>query len=116
MDVGGGLGHDLVEFKTKHSDTNPNVRGRLILQDKSDVIAQIVPETAIGLELCAHDFFTEQPVRGKSFYLSSYKSTIAHNYLCTKIEQMKTSRRSQLTIFAPRGESLLLALGLSRLG
>lgn len=71
VDVGGGLGHDLAEFKTKHPDTNPHVRGRLILQDKPDVISSIAPETAIGLELSAHDFFTQQPVQGKSTCLSS---------------------------------------------
>lgn len=39
VDVGGGLGHDLAELKAKHSDINPNVRGRLVLQDKADVIS-----------------------------------------------------------------------------
>ena len=81
VDVGGGLGHDLAEFKAKHPDTNPSVRGRLVLQDKPDVISQIAPETAIGLELSAHDFFTEQPVRGKNSQLF-YMFAIAHKYLC----------------------------------
>lgn len=62
VDVGGGLGHDLKDFQTKHSDLS----GRLILQDQPSVIAQIEPETAKGIDLTAHDFFTEQPVKGKS--------------------------------------------------
>lgn len=66
VDVGGGLGHDLAEFKRKHPDIDPKVCGRLILQDKPDVIAQIPPETAHSLELSAHDFFMEQPARGES--------------------------------------------------
>lgn len=37
VDVGGGLGHDLEELKLKH----PGLRGRLVLQDKPEVIAQI---------------------------------------------------------------------------
>ena len=64
VDVGGGLGHDLAEFRRKH----PSICGRLVLQDKADVIAQISPETAHGLELYAHDFFAEQPAKGKSLY------------------------------------------------
>ena len=89
VDVGGGLGHDLAEFKAKHPDTNSNVRGRLVLQDKPDVISQIAPETAIGLELTAHDFFTEQPVRGRYSQPSSMFA-IAHNHLCMMYKQMNT--------------------------
>ena len=72
VDVGGGLGHDLAEFKKKHPDLDPSICGRLILQDKADVIAQVSPGTAHGLELCAHDFFTEQPAKGKSFHKPSH--------------------------------------------
>ena len=61
VDVGGGLGHDLAEFRAKH----PGILGRLLLQDKPEVIAQITQETAQGVELTAHDFFTEQPVKGR---------------------------------------------------
>ena len=73
VDIGGGLGHDLAEFRTKHIDTDSDIRGRLILQDKPDVIAQVAPETSRGLEVSVHDFFTEQPIRGKSsssFFMS----------------------------------------------
>lgn len=59
VDIGGGLGHDLEELKAKH----PDIRGRLLLQDQPEVIAQI-SKTADGIELTAHDFFTPQPVKG----------------------------------------------------
>ena len=59
VDVGGGLGHDLKELKAKH----PQLPGRLILQDLPQVVAQI--QGAIdGIETMAHDFFTEQSVKG----------------------------------------------------
>jgi hypothetical protein len=67
VDVGGGLGHDLVEFSQKH----PSVPGRLILQDKQDVIAQIQGDLG-DIEAMAHNFFTKQPILGaRAYYLHS---------------------------------------------
>lgn len=67
VDVGGGLGHDLLELRTNH----PELSGRLILQDQPDVIKQ-VGNAAEGIELAVHDFFTPQPVKGaKAYYLHS---------------------------------------------
>ncbi|KAH8691903.1 putative hydroxyindole O-methyltransferase [Talaromyces proteolyticus] len=67
VDVGGGLGHDLMEFSQKH----PSTPGRLILQDKRDVIAQI--QGGLGeIEAMAHNFFTKQPIQGaRAYYLHS---------------------------------------------
>ena len=59
VDVGGGLGHDLLELRTKH----PELSGRLILQDQADVIKQ-VGDSEKRIELVVHDFFTPQPVKG----------------------------------------------------
>ena len=59
VDVGGGLGHDLEELKFKH----PRIRGRLVLQDQPEVIAQI-SKASHGIELTTHDFFTSQSVKG----------------------------------------------------
>ncbi|KAF6226881.1 hypothetical protein HO133_008322 [Letharia lupina] len=59
VDVGGGLGHDLEELKVKH----PGIRGRLVLQDQPEVIAQI-GKASDGTELTTHDFFTPQSVKG----------------------------------------------------
>ena len=59
VDVGGGKGHDLNEFRSKW----PTARGRLVLQDQPAVLAE-----ATGLhesiERMPHDFFTEQPCKG----------------------------------------------------
>jgi len=59
VDVGGGMGHDLVELRNKQ----PGFPGRFILQDLPQVIEQISPPLK-GIEAMAHDFYTEQPVKG----------------------------------------------------
>lgn len=59
VDVGGGLGHDLEELKVKH----PGIRGRLVLQDQPEIIAQI-GKASDGIGLTTHDFFTPQSVKG----------------------------------------------------
>lgn len=59
VDVGGGMGHDLEEFRIGH----PEFKGRLVLQDQPQVIAQITGLNA-GIEVTSHDFFTPQPVKG----------------------------------------------------
>lgn len=62
VDVGGSLGHDLQTFKTLH----PNATGRLILQDKPDVIeqAKTIPGIDPSIEKIAYDFFAPQPIIG----------------------------------------------------
>ena len=64
VDVGGGMGQDLLELRMKH----PEVKGRMVLQDLPAVIEQIkdLPEE---IEATAHDFFETQPVKGRSFKL-----------------------------------------------
>ena len=59
VDVGGGLGHGLIEIKDKF----PDIKGRLILQDLSKTIEQANDRDGV-FESMAHDFFTPQPVRG----------------------------------------------------
>lgn len=59
VDIGGNVGYDLQELKRKH----PNLPGRLVLQDRPDVIAKVV-DTGEGIEPNAYDFFTEQPIKG----------------------------------------------------
>ena len=62
VDVGGNQGYDLISFQKQ----NPNLPGRLILQDLPETLARInLPLQCI--ETMAHDFFTPQPVRGESF-------------------------------------------------
>ena len=67
VDVGGGMRHDLVELRKKH----PSIPGRFILQDLTQVMEQI-PQPLEGIEVTAHDFYTEQPVKGKLITESLY--------------------------------------------
>ena len=67
VDVGGGIGHDLTEFSIKY----PHLPGRLILQERPEVIAQIA-STESPFEPTVHDFFTPQPIKGaRAYYLHS---------------------------------------------
>ena len=59
VDVGGGLGHDLELLKQKHY----RLQGRLLLQDKQEVIAQITASETV-FEKTVHDFFKPQPIKG----------------------------------------------------
>ncbi len=69
VDVGGGLGHDLEEFKSKH----PHLRGRLILQDLLDVVRRVErTERNEGIEIMGHNFFQPQVIRGKCQCSSRY--------------------------------------------
>ena len=61
VDIGGNRGHDLLSFKEKYSRHT----GRLILQDRPNVIAAVENELVEkGIECTANDFFTSQPVAG----------------------------------------------------
>lgn len=75
VDVGGGLGHDLEMLRQKHQ----RLKGRLVLQDKEEVVGQAVAEGegkgADGFERMAYDFFTPQPVKGGVFRLPSSRSS-----------------------------------------
>jgi hypothetical protein len=59
VDVGGSMGHDLQELKRKQ----PALRGRFVLQDQQHVLKQI-SGTLEGIVPMAHDFFSEQPIKG----------------------------------------------------
>ncbi|KAJ6097481.1 O-methyltransferase family 2, partial [Penicillium canescens] len=62
VDVGGGEGKYLREFKEKF----PTAPGQLVLQDLPNVVSAI--ENPPDVELMAHDFFTPQPVKGARTY------------------------------------------------
>ncbi|KAK2035863.1 S-adenosyl-L-methionine-dependent methyltransferase [Colletotrichum somersetense] len=80
VDIGGSIGHDLMEFRRMH----PNTPGKLILQDLPVVIGQIkeLDSDVIAME---HDFLTEQPVKGARAY---YMHSCLHDWpddVCAKI-------------------------------
>lgn len=62
VDVGGGRGHDLDQFRAKFPKQS---NGRLVLQDQDHVLAE-AKDLHEGIQKMQHDFFTEQPVKGES--------------------------------------------------
>ena len=59
VDVGGAQGNEVEAIKKRY----PTLPGRIILQDLPDTIAHAL--TVSGMEVVAHDFFTEQPIKGQ---------------------------------------------------
>lgn len=57
VDVGGGKGHDLLEFNAKYPGH------RMILQDLESVI-ETLDDLHPAIEPVVYDFFTEQPLKG----------------------------------------------------
>ncbi|KAB5555037.1 S-adenosyl-L-methionine-dependent methyltransferase [Coniochaeta sp. 2T2.1] len=72
VDVAGGLGHDINEFKKLY----PNHPGKLILQDLPVVIKDVKGLDS-GIQLMDHDFLTEQPVKGARAY---FMHSIMHDW------------------------------------
>ncbi|KAF2448161.1 O-methyltransferase [Karstenula rhodostoma CBS 690.94] len=67
VDVGGGVGHDVEGVREAFGTALP---GKLVLQDRPEVVEHA--EIGNGAEKMAHDFFTEQPVKGaRAYYLHS---------------------------------------------
>ncbi|KAL2255433.1 hypothetical protein VTK26DRAFT_3394 [Humicola hyalothermophila] len=89
VDIAGGRGHDLDEFRRKV----PHAPGRLVLQDLEPVIQQ-----AEGLdekiEKMVYNFYTEQPIKGARAY---YMHSTLHDWPddeCVKIlERIKEAMR-----------------------
>jgi len=75
VDVGGNRGHIAIPLATKF----PKLK--VIVQDMESVIkgaeSEVPPEIAPRVQFMAHDFFTEQPIRGADVY---YMRWIMHNW------------------------------------
>ncbi|KAH6683931.1 S-adenosyl-L-methionine-dependent methyltransferase [Halenospora varia] len=67
VDIGGGVGHDLVALKEKF----PEVKGKLIVQE-IPVVVQSITSLPSGITAQEHDMFTPQPIKGaKAYYLAN---------------------------------------------
>ncbi|KAI9703066.1 MAG: hypothetical protein M1820_005938 [Bogoriella megaspora] len=88
VDVGGGLGHDLQEMAAKY----PSLPGKLVLQDRAEVISTIDSGVKEVFDVMPHDFFTPQPIKSARAY---YLHSVLHDWGdddCVKIlEQLKPS-------------------------
>ncbi|UPX12161.1 uncharacterized protein EKO05_0002727 [Ascochyta rabiei] len=96
VDVGGGIGHDLEEFRTKH----PAAPGRLVLQDLSSVINGI-QELDPKIERMEHDFHAEQPLKAARAY---YMHSVLHDWT----DDVGKSILKQIAGAMKRGYSKLL--------
>ncbi|KAJ4378633.1 hypothetical protein N0V86_005503 [Didymella sp. IMI 355093] len=72
VDVGGGQGHDLAEFLTKH----PSAPGRLVLQD-TKVVIDGIQQLDGKIECMVHDFLTAQPLEAARAY---YMHSVLHDW------------------------------------
>ena len=89
VDVGGGLGHDLQELKDKH----PSLPGKLVLQDRPEVINTVSSDEDI-FEATSHDFFTPQPVKGaRAYYLHSVLHDWGDDDCVRILEQLKPAMK-----------------------
>lgn len=63
VDIGGGSGHDIEGLRGAFEGYLP---GKLVLQDRSEIAD--IARVGTGAETMAHDFLTEQPVKGARAY------------------------------------------------
>jgi demethylsterigmatocystin 6-O-methyltransferase len=61
VDIGGGSGLQCMTLRQK----SPDMHGRIVDQDRAEVVAEVASNLKnAGVETMAHDFFTEQPIKG----------------------------------------------------
>lgn len=73
VDIGGGRGLAMLELK----NACPELKGEVILQDRSAVLDDIPEKELPGVTKMAHDFFTEQPVKNSQVY---YIRRVVHDW------------------------------------
>ena len=110
VDVGGGNGHHLMELCRQY----PTVDKRMVLQDQASVIEGLANiKLDPRIQPMAHDFFTEQPIKGNSpqYPQEDYKkmsaeqskgarayymSRIIHDWPDSKCREILTNLRSAM--------------------
>ncbi|KAI0026095.1 putative sterigmatocystin 8-O-methyltransferase precursor [Xylariomycetidae sp. FL0641] len=95
VDVGGAMGHKAIAVKQRFKQRCPELIGRIILQDRPEVIEQVKAQPLPGfdgIEAQAYDFTTPQPVQGARAY---YFCNIFHDWpdeMCkTILENVKAA-------------------------
>ena len=92
VDVGGGVGTDLVAFLRHH----PSMRNEVVLQDTEGAIAEARKGgmQELGIQTMVHDFFYEQPVKGAQIY---YIHSVLHNWPDDKCHEILKHLRDAMT-------------------
>lgn len=73
VDIGGGVGHDVIAFKKRF----PDMAGELVVQDLPQVIQSIDGALPDGIVAIGHNMFEPQPIRGAKAY---YLRTVLHDW------------------------------------
>ncbi|KAI0550475.1 S-adenosyl-L-methionine-dependent methyltransferase [Xylaria curta] len=93
VDIGGAMGHQCIAFRQKH----PGLVGRIILQDREEVIQQAITSPIPGfegIETQPYDFFTPQPIKGARAY---YLRNILHDWPDHKCVEILQNIKSAMT-------------------
>jgi O-methyltransferase domain len=81
VDVGGGRGHAMVALRKGY----PTLQGKMVLQDRQEVLDAIGPNDLPGVEKMQHNFFAPQPVKGAQVY---YIRRVFHDWLDNEARQI----------------------------
>lgn len=73
VDVGGNLGHQTLILK----EANPQLPGRFIVQDLTNIVPATSHLAPAGVEFQPYNFYDEQPVKGAACYYMRY---IVHDW------------------------------------
>jgi hypothetical protein len=91
VDIGGGVGHDLIAFK----NANPTLPGTLIVQD-IPVVVDSIKDLPLGIQAIKHDFFNPQPVKGaKAYFLSNVLHDWPDKQATTILASIKDSMNAE---------------------
>lgn len=98
VDVGGGKGHDVLDFQAKF----PKNGRRLVLQDLSAVTSDL-EDLGPGVERMIYDFFTQQPVQGKPMLLRLHQNfpmieILKHHRCASLLLSPYTARLARLVL------------------
>jgi O-methyltransferase domain len=85
VDMGGGRGRAMLALRKGC----PSLTGKLVLQDRKEVISTIAAEDLLpSIEKMEHDFFTPQPVHGAQIY---YIRRVFHDWLDPEARKILTN-------------------------
>lgn len=121
VDLGGSTGHDLTRLLQAFG---PQIPGKLVLQDRPEVVKLAEKEAAPEVVKMPHDFFLEQPVTRKSIRFPFHRERRTETYVPRRKSILLPLHRPQLarrrrTLHLPRprpraGERLLQSHHLRR--
>ena len=102
VDVGGGLGHDIIAFRCEF----PSLPGRLVLQDQETTVSKINAEhmESRGIEVLPHNFFDPQLVKGARAY---YFHHVFHDW---PDNECRAILKQTVSLMSSAGKSKLLIM------